>query len=275
MVLLSEARFKARAALPSDRGAGDTRDMPGNQAPGGLGGFAAETEGLNLYSEGSLHAQVKLWLARPGDRLEAKVDGKVVDLLRADGELVEVQTGSLGKIVPKVLALAAAGHRVRVVHPIAAETSIRRLDPKTGELLSTRRSPKHGDLYSLFDELVRAAGLIAARNVAVELLLVRAVETRTRDGTGSWRRRGDRNLDRELAEVLSSRVLRTRGQWLALIPKDLDPPWTSASLGAALGIESWRARKILYCFTREGLLVEAGKESRLKTYDRRPRSRHI
>jgi hypothetical protein len=260
--------------LPSGRSPGDTQAMRSIQAPGG-GGFAVETAGLNLYAEGSLHAQLKLALARPGDRLEAKVEGKVVDLVRADGELVEVQTGSLGKIAPKVLAFAAAGHRVRVVYPIAAETSIRRLDPKTGELLSTRRSPKRGDLYSLFDELARAAGLIAARNVTVEAVFVRAVETRTRDGSGSWRRRGDRKVDRELVELLSSRKLGTRSQWLALIPKDLSEPWTSASLGEALGIEDWRARKILYCYARDGLIVEAGKAGRRKTYARRPRSRHI
>ena len=80
------------------------------------------------------------------------------------------------------------------------ETSILRLDPKTGELLSERKSPKRGDLYSIFDELMRATGLIAAPHVTVEILLVRTRELRTRDGSGSWRRRGDRTLSRELVE---------------------------------------------------------------------------
>jgi hypothetical protein len=226
----------------------------------------AECSGINLYSEHSLHAQLKSFLAEPGDRLEARVEGRVVDLLRSSGELVEVQTGNLGKILPKVLALAAAGHRVRVVHPVAAEREIRRLDPKTEELLSTRRSPKRGDLYSIFDELVKAPGLIAARNVTVEVLLVRTAEVKTRDGSGSWRRKGDRTVDRELVEVLSSRSFRTRAQWLALIPRGLSPPWSSSSLGEAIGIDSDKARKILYCYARAGLLREAGKDGRRKTY---------
>ena len=228
--------------------------------------LVAERAGINLYSEHSLHATLKEYLAGPGDRLEVLVGGRVVDLVRADGELVEVQTGSLGKIVPKVLALAAAGHKVRIVHPIAAEREIRRLDPTTQELLSVRRSPKRGDVYSLFDELVKAAGLIASRNVTVEVLIVRTAEFKTRDGSGSWRRRGDRLIDRELVEVLSTRSFRTRGQWLALIPKTLPPPWSSAALGEALGIAPDRARKILYCLARAGLLVEAKKDGRLKTY---------
>jgi hypothetical protein len=232
---------------------------------------AAETAGINLYSEGSLHAQVKSFLSAPGDRFEVAVEGKVVDLLKSDGEIVEVQTVGLAKIQPKVLALADAGRRVRVVHPIAVESEIRRLDPRTDELVSARRSPKRGDVYELFGELAWATGLIAARNVTVEALMVRTAVTRKNDGTGSWRRKGDRTVDRELVEVLGSRRFRTGGQWLALIPKNLDPPWTSSSLGAALGIRPARARMVLYCLARAGLLVECGREGRLKRYAKAPR----
>jgi hypothetical protein len=230
--------------------------------------YVAECRGINLYSEHSLHSSIKEYLAGPGDRLEARVEGRVVDLVRSNGELVEVQTRQLGKIAPKVLALAAAGHRLRVVHPLVAEKTIRRLDPKTQELQSTRKSPKRCDIYDLFDELIHASELIASPNVTVEVLFVRAVEVKLRDGSGSWRRRGDRTVDRELVEVLSSRSFRTKSQWLSLIPRSLDPPWSSAGLGEALGIGAERARKLLYCFSRAGLLVEAGKEGRRKLYDR-------
>ena len=230
--------------------------------------MAAECRGINLYSERSLHAQLKARLARAGDRIEAKVGGRVVDLLRSDGEIVEVQTGHFGSIAPKVIALAAAGWKVRVVHPVAAETEIRRLDPATEELSSTRRSPKRGDVYSAFDELVSSPELIGSRNITFEVLLVRVAETKIRDGTGSWRRRGDRIVDRELVEVLSSRSFRTAAQWLALIPRALPQPWSSTSLGAELGIGAGRARKLLYCFSRAGILEEAGTEGRRKLYRR-------
>lgn len=240
---------------------------------GGEDGWVSEREGINLYSEHSLHARLKEQLAEPGDRLEVLVEGKIVDLVKVDGELVEVQTSSLAKIVPKVLGLAAAGRRVRVVHPIAARTTIRRIDPATGELVSVRKSPKRGDLWSLFDELVRAPGLIAAPNVAVEVLLVRNSEIRVRDGSGSWWRRGDRTADRMLEEILSSTRLETRADWLGLIPRALDPPWSSAGLGEALGIAPWRARKVLYCLCRAGLLRESGTAGKRKLYVAAPRPR--
>jgi len=51
---------------------------------------------IGSLNENPLHAAVKAWYAHPGDRLEAAVDGYVVDLVRADGELVEVQTAHFG-----------------------------------------------------------------------------------------------------------------------------------------------------------------------------------
>jgi hypothetical protein len=230
----------------------------------------AEEAGINLYSEYSLHEQLKAHLAESGDRFEAFVEGKIIDLVRADGELVEVQTGHLGQLAPKVLGLAGKGFRVRVVYPVSVELSLRRLDPGTGEVLSVRRSPKRGDLHRVFDELVHASSLIAAKNVTVEVLLVRSVETRTRDGSGSWWKKGDRTVDRALEEVIGSRSFRTKAQWLSLIPKDVSPPWTSGNLSQALGIEPERARKILYCLCKAGILVESGQAGRRKSYDRLP-----
>jgi hypothetical protein len=235
---------------------------------GGAGALAGKEEGIGVYAESGLHAGLKLALAGPGDRFEVAVDGKVVDLIRTTPhgeELVEIQTKRLDKIQAKVLGLAA-GHKVRVVHPVLAELSIARLSPETGELLSERKSPKRGDFLDLFDELVRATGLIGAKNVTVEVLLVSCREIRCRDGSGSWRRRGDRILSRDLGEVRGSRSFSRRSDWLALLPQDLPPPWTSASLGEALGIGADRARKILYSYTAAGLVAEAGKEGRRKLY---------
>ena len=233
-----------------------------------MGLITAERAGINLYSEYSLHEQLKAYLAKPGDRLEALVEGKVIDLVRTDGELVEVQTGHVGQLKPKVLNLAAKGYKVRVVYPVSTERELRRLDPSTGEILSIRKSPKRGDEYSFFDELVYAPELIAAHNVIFETLLVKTAETKTRDGKGSWWRRGDSTIDKELIAVLSSRTFHTKAQWLALIPKRLPPPWTSAALGAGLGISTDRARKILYCLCRAGLIAETAKDGRRKIYEK-------
>ncbi len=41
-------------------------------------------------------------LAQPGDRLEVAVGRFVIDVVRADGELIEVQTGGFGPLSTKL-----------------------------------------------------------------------------------------------------------------------------------------------------------------------------
>jgi hypothetical protein len=248
------------------KGGGDRADYAAKSLPGSV----TETpfEGIGVYSESGLHASLKLHYAGENTRFEVALEGRIVDLVRevsGEEELVEVQTRRLDKIAPKVLSLAL-GHKVRIIHPISVETTIVRLSPDTGEVISERKSPKRGDLWSVFDELVRAPSLIGARNVVLEVLFVRCREVRRRDGGGSWRRRGDSILSRDLDAVVESKVFSKPSHWLALIPEDCPSPWTSKSLGQALGIGAERARKLLYSYARAGLLVECGKQGRLKAY---------
>jgi len=70
---------------------------------------------IGVMHEGPLHAAIKAFLVRPRDRLEVPVGRFVIDLVRADGELVEVQTGGFSGLGKKVDALLAE-HRVRIVH---------------------------------------------------------------------------------------------------------------------------------------------------------------
>ena len=95
-----------------------------------------------MLREGPLHAAVKAMLAAPGDQVEVPVGRFVIDVVRADGELVEVQTGGFGPLGAKLDALLDQ-HQFRIVHPIALERRIVRVDEE-GEVVSIRRSGKRG-----------------------------------------------------------------------------------------------------------------------------------
>src|SRR3954452_3537545 len=78
---------------------------------------------IGVLREGPLHRELKALLAAPGDAFEVKVGGYVIDLVRADGELVEIQTGSFSPLRAKLDALLD-GHRIRIVHPVPAQRRI-------------------------------------------------------------------------------------------------------------------------------------------------------
>jgi len=242
-----------------------TGTVSGHDVDDSQGFQVAESPGIGLYAEHGLHAALKaLYASRPGARLEAAVAGRIVDVVLPD-ELIEVQTRNIGAIAEKILHLACV-MPVRVVHPIVMETEIQRLDPADGSVASHRRAKTRRDFYSLFDELVYASSIVASPNVRFDVVLVRVRELRIRDGTGPWRKKGDRVLSRDLLEILSTISLQQRADWLGLIPASLSQPYDSASLGKAIGIHTTRARKILYTFSRAGLLRMDGKNGTKKLY---------
>jgi hypothetical protein len=226
--------------------------------------------GIGVLREGPLHAALKDWLARPGDAAEVRVDGFVIDLVRADGELVEIQTGGFAPLGRKLDALLDA-HRMRIVFPVPAQRRIVRVDGD-GVVLSARRSPLRGTALDVFDRLVSFPSLVAHPNLVVEVLLcqedhVRAPEAgRSRSG----RRRRDPG-ERRLLEVLDRVEIDTPAAAAALLPDALrvgGEPFTTRELGAALGCRMVLAQRVAYCLRAMEVLVDAGKRGRAPLHRR-------
>jgi len=223
--------------------------------------------GIGVLREGPLHAAVKDLLARPGDVAEVKYGRYVIDLVRADGELVEVQTGGFSPLGPKLDALLDE-HRMRIVHPVPAQRRIIRVDAN-GEVLSSRRSPLKGGVWDVFDRLVSFPSLLAHPNLTVEVLLcaedhVRAPEAgRSRSG----RRRRDPG-ERRLTEVVGSEVLASPADCAALLPDVLRAkPFTTRELATAVGCRMILAQRIAYCLRGMEVLADAGKRGRAPLHE--------
>lgn len=217
------------------------------------------TNGIGTLAEGPLHAAIKQWLARPGDRMEVPVGRWVIDLVRVDGELVEVQTGGFGPLGPKLDGLLDR-HRMRIVHPVPAERRIVRVDAD-GVILSERRSPKRSGVLEVFDRLVSFPSLVGHPNLVVEVLLCR--EDHVRSPAPVRSRSGRRTTDpgvRHLAEVLSRHELRRPKDALALLGADLpDDAFTTAELAKLLGATTPLAQRVVYCLRLMELIEPAGK----------------
>ena len=206
--------------------------------------------------EGPLHAAIKAALAEPGDRLEVPVGRFVIDLVRADGELVEVQTGGFGPLGRKLDALLDE-HRMRIVYPVAAERRIVRVD-EHGEVLGVRRSPKRATAVAVFDKLVAFPSLLTHPNLTIEVLLLREDHIRRPQPTTTRRRTRDPG-ERRMVEVLDHLVLRTSQDILAALPALPVEPFSTRELAAVLGCSTQLAQRTLYCLRTIGLVEPAGK----------------
>jgi hypothetical protein len=130
-------------------------------------------------NESSLHSAIKKCYFLEGDRLEARVEDFVVEIIRGD-LLIEVKTANLSSIKSKLLRLLDA-HKVRLVYSIPrTKWIVRRLIPN-GEISGRRRSPK---------------------------------KIWCGDGRGSWRRKGASIEDRHLIRVFERQIFECK-KWIS------------------------------------------------------------
>lgn len=206
--------------------------------------------------EGPLHAAVKALLAEPGDELEVPVGRFVIDLVRADGELVEVQTGAFGALSRKLDALLDE-HRFRIVHPVAAERRIVRAD-EHGEVISVRRSPRRATAVDVLDKLVAFPSLLSHPNLTLEVLLLREDHVRAAQPVTSGHRRRDPG-ERRLVDVLDRVEIKAPEDILGVLPELPREPFSTRELASLLGCSKVLAQRTAYCLRLTQLIEPAGK----------------
>jgi len=227
---------------------------------------------IGLLNEKPLHASLKQWYARPGDRFEVPVDGFVIDIVR-DDLLIEIQTRNFASLKSKLTRLARS-HPVRLVYPIIQEKWIVRLATDNGRRAIRRKSPKRGRWEDLFGELVSIAQLLAHPNFSLEVLMIRGEEVRRYEGKRAWRKRGWVIEGRRLVEVLDQRLFGASADWLGFLPQGLES-FTTRDLATGMDTGTELAQKMAYCL-REGKMIELiGKRGRANLYRVQPISKSI
>ncbi|MBF0205478.1 MAG: hypothetical protein HQK53_01180 [Oligoflexia bacterium] len=224
-----------------------------------------EVSSINIVNEKSLHEGIKRWYYQPGDRIEVRVRGKIIDLVR-DELLVEIQTKNLYAIKDK-LAQLLPYHPVKVIYPIAVKSDVITLD-KQMHMIRQRKSPKKGHPLDIFDELCGSAHLVAHPNFSLLLLFIQQADLRLDDGKGSWRRKGVSLLDRKLLGVIGQQELRVPADYLNLLPSTLPSLFTNQELSSKFQLPYRRVSKITYCFKKMGLIAVTGKNGRSLIYTR-------
>ena len=221
---------------------------------------------ISTLNEKHLHAALKQWYAQPGDRLEERVDGFLVDIVRGD-LLVEIQTRNFAAIKRKLTELTAR-RPLRLVYPIPREKWIVRLAKDGESRLGRRKSPKRGAVEEVFVELVSFPKLLASSNFTLEVLLIQEEEVRRLDRRRRWRRKGWVTHERRLLRVVEERHFDTPEDMGALVPPGIADPFTTSDLAAALSLPRWLAQKMAYCLREMGVIAAVGKTGNTVLYAR-------
>ncbi len=217
--------------------------------------------------ETSLHRELKeYYVSIQGGRCEVAVAGYRIDAVDGDGVLIEVQTGPLGALKPKLRALLP-DHRVRVVKPVVLRRRIIRRDRPGGPDLSSRKSPLRGALINVFDDLVGLAALFPDENLSIDLLGVAVAETRT----PRRRRPGHRVVDRRLDAILETIRLSQPGDLWDLLPPRMaeSDPFTTRDLARELDAPLAFAQRVAYCLRLSGAVESIGKRGNSRLYQAR------
>jgi hypothetical protein len=218
---------------------------------------------IGLLNEKELHASLKQWYARPGDRFEVPVDGFVIDIVR-DDLLIEIQTRNFSAIKSKLTRLTHT-HRVRLIYPLVQEKWIVRSATKKRGGATRRKSPKRGRWEDLFAELVSIPHLLSNPNFSLEVLMINEEEMRRYDGRRGWRRRGWVIEGRRLLEVKEQRLFGASADWLPFLPNGFES-FTTKDIATGANTGRDLAQKMAYCL-RHGMMIELiGKQGRSNLY---------
>lgn len=224
---------------------------------------------IGTLREGALHAQLKEWYHRPGDELEKRLPGYVVDIVRGE-LLIEIQTGGFAPLRRKLDVLTRE-HPVRVVAPIALERRIVRLSGE-GEILSARRSPRHGRVEDIFSRLISIPTLLHRPGLEIEVLLTEEDELRVYRPGKAFRRHGWVVSGRSLSRVAGCVRIADPEDAAALLPPGLPEPFDTVELAEAAAITRRLAQQMTYCLRAMGMLEITGARRRAHLYRRTERT---
>jgi hypothetical protein len=213
--------------------------------------------GVGILNEHPLHAALKARYCGTLGRPEADIDGFVVDVALPD-EVVEIQTSGFARIRGKLEALLVAGHRVRLVHPVAGERWIVKLD---GETATRRKSPHRGGPLDVCRELVSFPQALRNPGFLLDVAVVAEEQLRRRSGDGrGWRRGGWVIVERRLLDVSGVVTLAGPDDLAALLPDGLPDPFTTADLAEAMHRPRGLARAVAYCLRHSGAAEPVGRD---------------
>ncbi len=233
---------------------------------------------INTLNESHLHKSLKtLYLIEnEGSKAEAKAGKYIADVLTKEGNVIEIQTGSLSHLLSKCMFYISEKRKVTVVYPIAVTKTIKTFD-QNGHELSSRKSPRKQNLFSIFRELTALCPVLLDKNFTLEVLEVKITEERVKTTEAVQSQNNRRRFpkqwqkkDKRLEEIIKKHIFHGKKSYKSLIPKNLPEPFLFSDFYDGLShdvkVKKDDARLMLWVYTHMGLVEYLGKQGRFNTY---------
>lgn len=227
--------------------------------------YIRERSVIGTLGEKTLHAILKDYFESNPEYQEVKINGYFADVAK-DGEIVEIQTRDLYRLVPKISTFIVE-NRVTVVYPIALSKKIFWMDPVTGECLSQRKSSKKGKEIDALFELYGLRKFLLHDRFRICLLLLDVNEYRILDGQGKDKKKRATKLDRYPTALIDEIYLENKKDYLRFLPKDLPKVFTSSDFCRLSKCKLFVAQRALNILTKLGIFCVIGKEGRKNKYE--------
>ena len=180
---------------------------------------------FSTLNESQLHHSLKiLYQELYEGEVEVEQDGHIYDIVTKKGNVIEIQTKNLAKLLPKILDTIEKGHNVKLIHPLALTRRIE-LKDEEGNIISNRKSPKKENIYDIFRELTGIYPLLTNPHFSLEVVEIEMTEERVRTAqpvqSKNSRRRFRRNWNKcgkRLDKIINTRRFSKAEDYLKLLP---------------------------------------------------------
>ncbi len=224
-----------------------------------------ERDTIGILGEKTLHAVLKDFVESDATFHEQRVEGYVADVFR-DGEIIEIQTRCLDRLLPKLKAFLPL-YPVTVVYPIPATKYLSWIE-EDGGVSPLRKVAKKGSFFDAGRELERILPFLAHPNLSVLLLLVDMQEYRLRNGWGKDKKRGAERHDRIPTALADRLLLNTASSFAALFPPTLSSPFTRKDFRKAIKGGPKNPLALLHVLCEMGVVKRCGKRGNALLYEK-------
>ena len=235
---------------------------------------------FSTLNESNLHNSLKILYQEIYEgQVEVEQDGHVYDIVTKNGNVIEIQTKNLAKLLPKLLDTIDKGHNVKLIHPISLTTRIE-LKDEDGKIISNRKSPKKGCIYDLFKELTGIYILMTNPHFSLEVVEIEMTEERVRTSDAVQSKNGRRRFRRNwlktgkrLDTIINTRRFSKPEDYLNLLPP-LPQPFCAKDLKKAISEQkdfparaATNANLILWVLSHAQLIKQTETRGRCKYYN--------